>query len=136
MQRRGLRGISPLIATAILLAATIAIGYVIYKYVGASASAVAKKPQLMITASVDYVGNTAYIELSIRNVGGAAANITKVTIDGTNVGSQLGIGASGYLLKPGQELHKIVTLPNLGSGQHIVIVTLSDGSEFQATFTS
>ena len=134
--RRGLRGISPLIATAILLAATLAIGYVIYNYVGASASAVAKKPQLMITANANYVGNTAYIELSIKNVGGAAANITKVTIDGSDVSSQLGIGTSGYLLKPGQELHKIVTLTNLSSGQHIVIVTLSDGSEFQATFTS
>ena len=131
-----LRGISPLVATAILLAATIAIGYVIYNYVGASAGSVAQKPQLLVTADASYVGSTAYVELSIRNAGGAAANITKVTIDGTDVSSQLGIGASGYLLQPGQELHKVVELSNLSSGEHIVIVTLSDGSEFKATFVS
>ena len=136
MQRRGLRGISPLIATAILLAATFAVGYVIYNYVHTGTSAIAEKPQLMITASAKYVGGTAYVEISVRNAGGASANITKVTIDGTDVSSQLGIGASGYLLKPGQELHKVVTLTNLASGDHIVIVTLSDGKQFSATFTS
>jgi len=135
-RRRVMRAISPLVATAILLAATIAIGYVIYNYVGASAGAVAQKPQLMITADASYVGSTAYVEISIRNAGGAAANITKVTIDGVDVSAQLGIGAGGYLLQPGQELHKVVTLSNLPSGQHIVIVSLSDGSQFKATFVS
>lgn len=133
---RRLRAVSPLVATAILLAATIAIGYVIYSYVEASAGAVAQKPQLLVTADASYVGSTAYVEISIRNAGGAAANITKVTIDGTDVSSQLGIGSKGYLLQPGQEIHKVVTLSNLSSGQHVIIITLSDGSTFKATFVS
>ena len=128
-----MRAISPLVATAILLAATIAIGYVIYNYVGASAGVVAQKPQLLITASADYVGSTAYVEISIKNAGGAAANVTKVTIDGKDVSQQLGLPKQ---LPPGQELHKVITVNNLPSGEHIVIVTLSDGSQFKASFVS
>ncbi len=131
-----LRGLSPLISTAILLAATIAIGYVIYSYANSGASAVAQKPQLLITATVDYVGNTAYIEISIKNAGGAAANITKVSIDTTDVSGQLGISAQGYLLEPGQELHKVVTINSLPSGKHVIVVELNDGSQFKMTFTS
>ena len=136
MKSRGLRGVSPLVSAAILLAAAIAIGYTIYNYAYASTAAVAQKPQLMITASADYVGTTAYIEISIRNAGGAAANITRVTVDGTDVTQQLGIPSNGYLLQPGQELHKVIVLDNLPSGQHIIIVTLSDGSQYKATFIS
>ena len=131
-----LRGVSPLVSAAILLAAAIAIGYVIYNYAFSSTAAVAQKPQLMITASADYVGSTAYIEVSIRNAGGAAANITKVEIDGADVTQQLGIPANGYLLQPGQELHKVITMEGLPSGQHIIIVTLSDGSQYKASFIS
>ncbi len=133
---QSLRGLSPLISTAILLAATIAIGYVIYSYANSGASAVAQKPQLLITATVDYVGNTAYIEVSIKNAGGAAANITRIKIDTVDVSSQLGITTQGYLLEPGQELHKVVTINNLPSGKHVIIVELSDGSQFKMTFTS
>ena len=135
-----LRGLSPLISSAILLAATIAIGYIIYNYATNSAGAVAQKPQLMITASVDYVGSTAYVELSIKNIGGAAANITRVTIDNNDVSSSLGISAGGYMLQPGQELHKVVTLSNLPGGQHIVIVEASDAQgntyQYKASFIS
>ncbi len=133
---QSLRGLSPLISTAILLAATIAIGYVIYSYANSGASAVAQKPQLLITATVDYVGNTAYIEVSIKNAGGAAANITRIKIDTVDVSGQLGITTQGYLLEPGQELHKVVTINNLPSGKHVIIVELSDGSQFKMTFTS
>ncbi|NOZ88443.1 MAG: hypothetical protein GXO15_00775 [Crenarchaeota archaeon] len=128
-----MRGVSPLVSAAILLAASIAIGYVIYNYASASAAAVAQKPQLLITASADYVGSTAYIELSIKNAGGAAANITRVTIDGTDVSSQLGLPRQ---LPPGQEIRKVITIDNLPPGQHIVIVTLSDGSQYKASFVS
>ena len=140
MQRRGLRGISPLVATAILLAATIAIGYVIYNYVGASAGAVASKPQLMITANADYVGNTAYIELSIRNVGAAAANITQIKIDNLYVTSNWGVSdrqqALSILLQPGAELHKVVAVQNLPNGKHVIIVTVSDRNGHTYEFMS
>ena len=130
-----LRGLSPLVASAILLAAVLAVGAVIYSYVHTSTAAVVEKPQLMITADADYVGSTAYVEISITNSGGAAANITDVTIDGQSVKSQLFSG-SYYLLKPGKELRKVVELTNLPSGEHIIIVTLADGTEFKSKFTS
>ena len=128
------RGLSPIIATAILIAAAIAVGYVIWNYVVSGTTAVAQKPQLIISVMTDYVGSTAYIELSIKNTGGAAANITGVAIDGNDVSSQLFTGY--YLLRPGQELHKVVTINNLPSGDHIIIVTLADGSQFKAKFVS
>lgn len=130
-----LKGLSPLVATAILLAATIAIGYVIYSYAQAGVTAIAQKPQLLITASVDYVGSTAYVEVSVKNTGGAAANITKVSIDSREVTTQL-LGAPGRLLEPGQEIRRVIKLDNLPNGRHVVLVELSDGSQFKATFTS
>jgi len=130
-----LRGLSPLISSAILLASTIAIGYLIYNYASTSTSAIIQKPQLIISANADYVGSKAYVEVSIKNAGGAAANITSVKIDNVEVKGSLFSG-SYYLLRPGSELHRVVELNNLASGSHIIIVTLSDGSEFKASFIS
>lgn len=136
---RRLRGVSNLIGTVILVAAALSIGMVVYHYMHTSAAAVVQKPQLMVTADASYVGNTAYIEISITNTGGVTANITDVTIDGQSVKSQLFSGTS-YLLKPGQELHRVVTLNSLPSGQHIVLVTVTDAQgntyQFKATFVS
>ena len=139
MRKKTLKGLSPLISSAILLAATIAIGYIIYNYASNSAGAVVQKPQLLITASADYVGSTAYVELSIKNVGGAAANITKIEIDGVDVTGQV-ISSNSYLLQPGQEIHRVITIDSLPNGQHIVIVTATtangDTYQFKATFIS
>jgi len=134
-----MRAISPLVATAILLAATIALGYLIYNYVSASAGAVANKPQLMITASADYVGSTAYVEIDIKNVGASAANITRITIDGSDYTSTI-LGATSYVLQPGAEIHKVISINGLSTGKHVIIVTVSDRSgatyQFSGTFIS
>ncbi len=139
-----LRGISPLVATAILLAATIAIGYVIYNYVGASAGAVAQKPQLLVTANADYVGSTAYVELSIRNVGAAAAKISQIKIDNLYITGTWGTSTQAQtlniMLQPGEELHKVITISNFNNGKHIILVTVQDQNgntyQFKATFVS
>lgn len=140
-----MRGISPLVATAILLAATIAIGYVIYNYTSSSAGAVANKPQLLITANADYVGKKAYVEISIKNVGAAAAKITQIKIDNNlYVNSNWEVSNSpqtlDVLLQPGEELHKVISIPDLNAGKHIILVTAKDqnGNEYQfkSTFVS
>ena len=129
-----LKGLSPLIATAILLAAVIAVGYVIYNYVSASAAAVAQKPQLLITADATDVAGLTYIELSIKNVGGAPIQLTRVLIDTNDVSSQLQLPA---VLQPGGELHKVVVL-QLAPGEHIIIVEGVDNTgntyQFKAKF--
>lgn len=139
-----MRAISPLVATAILLAATIAVGYLIYNYVSASTGAIANKPQLLITANADYVGSTAYVEIDIKNVGAAAAKITQIKIDNVYVTSSWGTSTQAQtlniMLQPGEELHKVITISNLNNGKHVILVTVEDQNgntyQFKSTFVS
>ncbi len=124
MRAKEVRGLSPLIATAVLLAAVIAIGYVIYSYVSASAAAVAQKPQLLITADATDVAGTTYIELSIKNVGGAPIQVDRVIVDTFDVSEQLGLPLT---LQPGGEIHRVVVV-QLSPGEHIVVVTGEDNT--------
>ncbi len=125
------RGISYIAAVIIVLALVAIGGALVYNYLNSTASALAR--QVEVTASATTTTNTTYIQIQLRNTGTQSVTIASVYIDNTNVTTASGL--ANYTLKPGQSISKVVSV-NLPSGDHVVKVTFTDGSQKIVKFTS
>lgn len=124
------RGIS-YISSVIIILALVSVGAAfIYNYLNNTEAALAR--QVEISASAIST-NTTYIELHLRNIGTQSVSISGVYVDGINITSAIGL--ANFTLNPGQSISRVVSL-DLPSGDHVVKIIFTDGSEKIVKFTS
>ena len=98
-----------------------------YGVFSGSTSAVTKA-NLLVTVQPVYSSNGTYLDVSLKNVGGRAATIQSVTIDGSDVTKSLGWG--GVTVQPGGTLENTIPAPQgFTSGQHIIKITYQENGK-------
>jgi len=139
MKKLGKRGISPLIATIILVAICVAGGLMVYSTFFSASSTLMAKGQLEVE-SIDLVKDTGENEafsITIKNTGNKPATSLSVTLDGETAwdidlaADPLQPGQTVSLVKSGTDLAKDYVI---GNSYNVVIeATFSDGSTFAHT---
>ncbi len=100
---KGKRGVSPLIATLILIAATVAGGAIVYSVMQGQASKFSGGAELEITyADVIVSGNTELATVTVRNMGSTSLNSVTATVTTDTAGAPASISIGN--LSPGQAI--------------------------------
>jgi flagellin-like protein len=132
------RGISPLIATLILIAATVAGGALIYQVMRSQSSSFSSTADFQITyADVLVAGSTKNATVTVQNTGTIAlSNVTATIYD--NNGQQAGTISIATTLNAGQTAGNSTTsLTGIAAGMQCVIkVTASTPDGGSATKTA
>lgn len=134
------RGISPLIATIILIAITVAGGLLIYSMFMSTGSIWGTKGQVSIE-NIKLVKDTAgsvTFSITIKNTGNKPVQSLEVKLAGEDVN----IALSGAL-QPGQSTAYVGAAPQLSQGEYVIgnsytvtiKATFTDGSVFTDTMT-
>ncbi len=132
------KGISPVIATALLILIAIATGILIYAFaVGwvGSRSSTASGPQAVLVSETAYcdTGNNQFV-IYVRNDGTAAANITRAYVTHPNGTTYLITGINTEVPANGSVVQVTVNAGNIGlsltKGQiYAIKLVATDGSE-------
>jgi flagellin-like protein len=136
------RALSPLIATIILIAITVAAGLMIYSMFLSTGSILGAKGQVSVenVKLVKDSGGTVTFAITIKNTGNkpVAANGLTVKLAGQNVSVNI-----TSPLQPGQSISVVGDAPNLSGGGYVIgntytvaiSATFTDGSTFSDTVT-
>jgi FlaG/FlaF family flagellin (archaellin) len=122
---QGLRAVSPLIATAILLVITVAGGIIIYNYVVNSLSTAQEYASLsIVSAKAVIVNNTCILNVKIANIGTAPASVDKIEIIPDNI-----VVKTNLLIEPGttKSLNIFLNQTIDPSIKHYIIVSYNEG---------
>ena len=93
-----------------------------------SSTSAVSKAEFVVSVKPIYTSQGTYLEVAVKNVGGTAATIQNVTIDGTDVTASLGWG--GVTLQPGGELRTTIQAPQgFTSGQHILQIVYDESGQ-------
>lgn len=148
MKRGVERGISPLIATIILIAITVAIGATIYSYVSSMSGVLGTQLSIQVQ-SIDLIKTsqgTVLFSITVKNTGNKPITSCTVTLWADNGEVQaISIGS----IDPGQAKSTTVTNPTLASGSPPpaaqftvgktypvkISATAADGSRFDRSMT-
>ena len=137
---RGKRGISPLIATIILIAIALAGGLLVYTYMTSMAGVLSAKGQVSVEA-IDLVRGSdgkATFSITVKNSGNKPIKQLNVTLASESEASFLGISAANPL-QPGQTASYIKSSGftgtyTAGNSYNVVIeAVFTDGSTFTTT---
>ena len=116
-----MKGVSGIVATAILLSITIAGGVLLYVYVSRYLSNVTSSSEIAITNAY-YISASQQLYVTVKNVGMSDANISGFTIilvNGTS--SEISLSQSRSV-NPGSEVTIVVDIVNATSAPKYVIV--------------
>ena len=137
------KGISPLIATLLLIAIAVAASVLTYSWVMSmvgSQSAQAQTQVRIDSVNWDHSGATATgITVMIRNTGSVAATLESVTVRENKAGSStttLALGANGNSYDTGVALGKSLTWVYSVGTSYVVRVTTTTGFYYEAVVTS
>jgi len=132
------RGISPLIATIILIAITVAGGLLVYSAFFSTAGVLSAKGQVAVE-NVKLVKETdgkVYFAITIKNTGNKPVSGLNVTLDGEATAT---VTLPGTALQPGQSVSCSPSLSNdytIGDLYNVIVsAKFSDNSTFVDTFT-
>ena len=143
----GKRGISPLIATIILIGIGVAGGLLIYNIFFSTTSTITARGQLEVE-SIDLVKDTAgnvVFSITIKNTGNkpvdAANGYLKVTLDGESEYDLVSNGVLSSNLEPGQSISVVLKSGDglsksytVGNSYNVVIqAQFTDGSTYTTT---
>ena len=135
---RGKRGISPLIATIILIAIALAGGLLVYTYMTSMATVLSAKGQISVEA-IDLVRGSdgkATFSITVKNSGNKPIKQLNVTLSGQSEASFPGVSDANPL-QPGQTASYIksdLTGYVAGNSYNVVIeAVFTDGSTFTTT---
>jgi len=134
------RGISPLIATIILIAICVAGGLLIYNVFFSTTGTISAKGQLEVE-SIDLVrstGGTTVFTITIKNAGNKPATTLSVKLEGQDSAFTVDLTGVGGALQPGQSISHVEEQVSgsyiVGNVYTVVIqATFSDGSTFSHT---
>jgi len=134
----GRKAVSPLLATIILIAITVAAGLVIYNLFFSTAGTISQQLNVQIT-SVDVVktSTTTLVSATIKNTGNKPITSCTVTVWGDSGTATLSLGA----LDVGQSMSASTTNPSgfsvtVGKAYPVKVdATAADGSTFSKSFT-
>ena len=135
---RGMRGISPVIATVIILAVTIAIAIAVVGWVMGLFRASSKgsvQIKVLPDSYIDTASNTSFIH--VKDVGSVSAKITKIVVSGLNCNFiNATVGSTTYTslpisIGPGEDAQIYLNCTNATPGvTYSVYVYTADGSVF------
>jgi len=138
------RGVSPIVATVLLIIIAVAAGVLIWVWLHGFAS---KNPTVqpvlnekirIDSVQINYNSKGYNVTVFVRNIGGVTANITAVYLYDPATGTVIKSNTSvGVTIAPGQviELYKAITLAKLTSGyEYGVKVVTKDGVTATYTF--
>ncbi len=132
------KGISPIIATVLLILIAIATGIVIYAFatgwIGGRLNQGSGPQAVLVVESGFYNSSSGNFVLYVRNDGGVVANITRAYVTAPN-GSVIFINlGKGYTVDPGSVTKVLVPYPSatIGYAYKITLVS-SDGAEVSYT---
>jgi len=154
--RRRRKAVSPVIATLILIAISVAVAIIAYSWItgivgGLQTGGGQQATEQLSVDAYDYIPYNGVCNITVRNVGVTSINITSVYFDGASLafggsgstppsGGQWGEYTTGWQTKP-QVLDPGATIvigvkpsstPNPGSS-HLVTFVTSTGAKFQYT---
>jgi len=123
---RGLRGISPVVATALLVVIAIATAALLYLWVsGIVSSQPTQEPVLYERIKIESVGydnNESAVEVYVRNVGTVTTELDAIyvidAVNGTIISLDTNISAT---LKPGELVNETINNTTLGVGRPYII---------------
>jgi len=135
------RAISPLIATIILIAITVAAGLMIYSMFLSASSILGAKGQVSVenVKLVKDSGGSVTFAITIKNIGNkpVAANGLSIKLAGQDVSVSL-----SNPLQPGQSISAVTEAPQIQAGYVVgntytvaISATFTDGSSFSDTIT-
>ncbi len=128
MGARHMEAISPLVATAILLIATVAGGIILYNYLVETLSAPGDYVTISpVSAKIIDLGNgTIYVNVKVVAVGTRSTTIDKITILPENIE----ITGIDETIKPGEtrSITLVKTGVSLTNGKHYIIIHYEDQS--------
>jgi len=135
------RAISPLIATIILIAITVAAGLMIYSMFLSTSSILGAKGQVSVenVKLVKDSGGSVTFAITIKNTGNkpVAANGLSIKLAGQDVSVSL-----SNPLQPGQSISAVTEAPQIQAGYVVgntytvaISATFTDGSSFSDTIT-
>ena len=124
---RRMRGISPVIATVIILAVTIAIAIAVVGWVmGLFRSSSKGSVQLIVMPDSYIDANSGNVSIHLKNKGSVTAEVVKITIGGANC-----TWTGDVKIPPGQETTISTTCSSVTPGvTYDVYVYTADGSVF------
>lgn len=136
---RGKRGISPLIATIILIAIALAGGLLVYTYMTSMTGVLSAKGQVSVEA-IDLVKDTednVVFSITVKNTGNKPIEELKVKLDNENEATFSGISDSNPL-QPGQSASytnsSLSQSYTVGNSYNVIITAkFTDGSTYTTT---
>jgi len=138
--KRNIKALSPVIATIILIAVTVAVSVVVAAWMGAlTIGFMGNTEQAQIT-NAQYTSSTV-VDVSVQNTGAYTVTINSATIDGNAV-SFAPIGQTGDNVAKGSSVTFALTLPNSGSltsfvntAQYTIKLLTAKGNSLVSTAT-
>jgi flagellin-like protein len=118
----GMRGLSPIVSSVILLAATIAAGAVLYQYFMTFVEGVTAKPSVFIY-NVRYVPEASRLYVTVDNSGSTAVNVSEVEVLCDN-GTLAPVSVNDVVVNPGEQ--KVVSIVVDNCKPSLVTVSLRD----------
>ncbi len=115
-----MKGVSGIVATAILLSITIAGGVLLYVYVSRYLSNVTSSSEIAITNAY-YISASQQLYVTIKNVGMSATNISGFTIilmNGTS--SEISLSQSRSV-NPGSEVTIVVVVNETSTPKYVIV---------------
>ena len=119
--RKNAKALSPVVASIILIAVTVAVSVVVAAWMGGMTIGLMGNAEQVSVSNAQFSSNTV-VALSVRNTGGATVTLTSATIDGNSVVMN---PAVGYTLNVGKGNSTDITL-TLGAGS-----TFIPGSQYE-----